>query len=93
MSERYNFPSRAKGDSKAGVTIHLNLLDDTEPLDITLFFKRPKQGGDEQASIDETSFTACGKLIFKFGERGYVELFAENTKLVNEASPIQTEGE
>jgi hypothetical protein len=85
MKDNSLFPAKGRGSSKAGVKIHLDLLEDeTEPFDITLCFNRPKVGGDEHMPLDENSFTATGKLIFKFGERCYVEFFGENTKVMDE---------
>jgi hypothetical protein len=88
MTEKLKHPAKAKGASKAGITIHLDLLDgETEPVDITLFFKRPKAKGDDPPPIDENSLTASGQLVFKFGERGYIEIFGENTKVMDDVLP------
>ena len=85
MSEKYGFPAKCKGISTAGVTIHIPQPGDkTEPLDITLYIKKPREGEEMPNPDDENSFTATGKLTFKFGSKGSIELFAENVGQVDE---------
>jgi hypothetical protein len=89
MNEQLNlFPLKGVGTSKAGLTIHLDFSEEkNEPIDITLYVKKPN--ADEELAVEENdnSFTAGGKLTFRFGKKGYVELFAENTKVIEDATP------
>jgi hypothetical protein len=91
MFEKTEFPMKDKGVSTAGVTIHLNQEDKAEPFDITLYIKKPRDG-EKIDPDDENSFTTTGKLTFRFGRKGSVELLAENTMRVNETLPGQEEG-
>jgi hypothetical protein len=77
MSEKFGFPKN-RGISTAGITIHLDPSpeDRAEPFDITLYLKKPREGKD--LPDEENSLTTTGKLIFRFGKKGSVELFAEN---------------
>ena len=85
MSERYGLASKSNGISRAGITIHIEPSDDnSKPLDVTLYVKKPGSGDNILDPDDDNSFTATGKLLFKFGKRGIVELFAENTSLVKD---------
>ena len=89
MSERFGFPVKNSGISKAGVTIHIERLEDkAEPFDITLYIKKPRDGED----ADDDSFTTTGKLTFRFGKKGSIELFAENTRQIDGGFPEQEEG-
>jgi hypothetical protein len=71
--------------SKAGITIHLDPQENNgEPFDITLYIKKPSAGADIPGPDDDNCFTAAGKLLFKFGKRRSLEIFAENTTRVDE---------
>ena len=72
------FPVKCKGISAAGITIKIEKSEETEPFDITLYIKKP-ESEDSPDPDDENSVTTTGKLTFRFGKRGLVELFAENT--------------
>ena len=85
MSEKYGFPIKNKGVSTAGVTIRLDQEDKTDPFDVTLYIKKPRDGEDVPDPDDENSFTTTGKLTFRFGKKGSVELFAENIRQFNGA--------
>jgi hypothetical protein len=78
MTNDLKFISKQKGNARVGLTIHLDQFDDSEPFDINLFFKRPK-AGEEEFPSDDNSVSASGKLVFKFGKKGYVKLFADKT--------------
>jgi hypothetical protein len=85
MSEKFGFPAKCKGISKAGVSIHIPQQGSkAEPFDITLYIKKPREGAEMPNPDDENSFTTTGKLTFSFGSKGSVELFAENVSLVDE---------
>ena len=85
MLENNEFPVKQSGISQAGITIQINPSgDNTEPFDVTLFFKKPAEG-DIPDPDDENCFTAVGKLLFRFGKKGSVELFAEKTTRGNKA--------
>ena len=92
MSEKYSFPEKNKGISTAGVTIHIDPPEDkAEPFDITLYIKKPRESNDMPNPDDDNSFTATGKLSFRFGKRGSIELFAENTRHIGETLSEQEE--
>jgi len=85
MSEKYGIPGKCKGISTAGVTIRIPQAGGkTEPFDITLYIKKPREGEEMPDSDDENSFTSTGKLTFRFGSKGSVEFFAENISKVEE---------
>ena len=85
MSEKLGFPVKCRGISTAGVTIRLPPQGGkAEPLDITLYIKKPREGEETPDPDDKNSFTATGKLTFRFGSKGSVELFTENVSHVNE---------
>jgi hypothetical protein len=93
MSERFGFPVKRKGISTVGVTIRLPQPGGrAEPFDITLYIKKPREGEEMPDPDDENSFTTTGKLTFRFGRKGSVELFAENISKVDEAPPEQEDG-
>jgi hypothetical protein len=86
MSEKFGFPVKRKRISTAGIAIHIPQTGGkTEPLDITLYIKKPREGEEMPDPDGENSFTATGKLTFRFGGKGSVELFAENISQVEEA--------
>jgi len=92
MSEKYGLPVNNNGVSKAGITIHIDPLDDkAEPFEVTLYIKKPREGEDTPDPDDDNSFTAAGKLTFRFGKKGSIELFAENTRQINGGFPEQEE--
>jgi len=92
MSEKYGFPVKNNGASKAGITIHIDPPDDkAEPFDVTLYIKKPREGEDTPDPDDDNSFTATGTLTFRFGKKGSVELFAENTRQIDNDFPEQEE--
>jgi len=92
MSEKYDFPVKDNGVSKAGITIHIDPLDDkAEPFDVTLYIKKPREGEDTPNPDDDNSLTTTGKLTFRFGKKGSVELFAENTRQIDGDFPEQGE--
>ena len=70
------FPNKRNG--KAGLTICLN-QEEKDPFEVTVFFKNPSEENDENA----VSITATGKLKLNIGKRGYLELFGENTQVIN----------
>jgi hypothetical protein len=85
MPEKLGFPVKCKGISTAGVTIRLPQQGGkAEPFDITLYIKKPREGEEMPDPDDENSFTTKGKLTFRFGRKGSVELFVENVSQVNE---------
>lgn len=85
MFDKAGLPLKNKGISTAGITVRLDELGDgAEPFDITLYIKKPKNGGDTPSPDDDNSFTTTGKLTFRFGKRGSVELFAENISQIDE---------
>ena len=85
MSEKLRFPAKCRGISTAGVTIRLPQQGDkAEPFDITLYIKKPREGEEMPDPDDENSFTTTGKLTFRFGSKGSIELFAENASQVYE---------
>jgi hypothetical protein len=93
MSEKLGFPAKCRGISTAGVTIRLPQQGGkAEPFDITLYIKKPREGEEMPDPDDENSFTTTGKLTFRFGRKGSVELFAENVSRVNE-EPFEREDE
>ncbi len=84
MSEKFGFP-KCKGISTAGITIHLPQINGkAEPFDITLYIKKPREDEEMPDPDAENSFTTTGKLTFRFGRKGSVELFAENISRVDE---------
>jgi hypothetical protein len=84
MSEKYGFPVNKNRISKAGITIHIDPLDDkTEPFDVTLYIKKPGEGEDTPNPDDDNSFTTTGKLTFRFGKRGSIELFVEDARQID----------
>ena len=92
MSERHRFPEKNKGISTAGVTIHIDPSEDkAEPFDVTLYIKKPRDGKEMPDPGDDNSFTTTGKLSFRFGKRGSIELFAENTRQIDETLPVKEE--
>jgi len=87
MSEKFGFPFKRKGITTAGVTIRLPQQGGKdEPFDITLYITKPKEGEKTPDPNDENSFITTGKLTFRFGRKGSVELFAENISQVDETS-------
>jgi hypothetical protein len=74
--EPLSFPDGGK--SKAGITISLNREEDREPFEVTVFFKN--SGGPPEE--DAISVTASGKLTLNIGKNGRVELFGENTRMI-----------
>ena len=85
MSEKLGFPAKRKGITTAGVTIRLPQHGgETEPFDITLYIKKPRESEGMPDPDDENSFTTTGKLTFRFGSKGSIELFAENASQVYE---------
>jgi len=73
-------PEKRNAISKAGITIHLDQSEErAEPLDITLYIKKPEEGENASILNDEDNVTTTGKLTFKFGKHGLVEIFAEST--------------
>ena len=92
MSEKYGFPEKNKGISTAGVTIHIESSEDkVEPFDVTLYIKKPRECKDLPDPDGDNSFTATGKLSFRFGKRVSIELFAENTRRIDETLPAKEE--
>jgi hypothetical protein len=77
MTNDLKFISK-KGNARVGLTIHLDLFDDSDPFDINLYFKRPC-AEEEELPGDDKSVSASGKLVFKFGDKGYIKLFADKT--------------
>jgi phage tail sheath gpL-like len=87
MSEILGFPAKRKGISTAGVTIRLpQSSGKAEPFDITLYIKKPREGEEMPDPDDENSFTTTGKLTFRFGKKGSIELFAENVSQADETA-------
>ena len=73
------FPQKGKG--KAGITVSLNQEENKEPFEVTVFFRNPESSPDNEA----ISITASGKLSLNIGKRGYLELFGENTQVIQDS--------
>jgi len=87
MSEKFGFPLKRKGISTTGVTIHIPQSGGkAEPFDITLYIKKPSEGEEIPNPDDENNFTATGKLTFRFGSKGSIELFTENISQADDTS-------
>jgi len=81
------FPNKCNAISKAGITIHLEESEDRpEPLDITLYIKKPDDLENISNLNSEDNITTTGKLTIKFGNRGLIELFIENENPVDNDS-------
>jgi hypothetical protein len=93
MFEEFRFPAKRKEISTAGITIRIPQQDgEAEPFDITLFIKKPREGVETPNPDDENSLTTTGKLTFRFGGKGSVELFAENVSRIDETTSLQGGG-
>jgi hypothetical protein len=66
---------KALDNSKAGINIRLN-QDQGDPFEVTVFLKKP--GQSETPDSEAVSLAASGKLRLTIGEKGFVEIFAEN---------------
>ena len=83
MAESNELPVKKKGITKAGITINFEPSDNNvEPFNLTLNLIKPKDDGSLNLD-DDNSFTTAGRLLFRFGKKGSIELFAENTKQIN----------
>jgi hypothetical protein len=76
MWDGYNPVSRLPDTLKTGITLHINQGEQRAPLDLTVFFKKPDKGAEDNRA-DAVNLTATGKLTLALGRIGSVELFAE----------------
>jgi quercetin dioxygenase-like cupin family protein len=80
FNERNPIP-KMPDNSKAGLTVHLDQKEPEEPFVVTVFLKKPRKPADEKThDSDAISLAASGKLRLTIGEKGFVEIFAENSK-------------
>jgi hypothetical protein len=90
MFEKFGFPAKRKEISTAGITIRIPQQEGgAEPFDITLYIKKPKGSEETPGPDDENSLTTTGKLTFRLGRKGSVELFAENVSRIDVPPPWQ----
>jgi hypothetical protein len=91
MFEEDDLPRKQHGITKAGINIHVDPTDkNPEPLDINLDIIKP--GDDEIPNPnDENVLTTSGKLSFKLGNRGSIEIYAENTSRTDSFKTEQEE--
>ena len=85
MLPTYNPVPRFPGNSKAGLTIHLDHKDDGEPFEATVFFKKSGKSPEEPQDRNAINLIASGRLRLDIGDNGFVEIFAENTSRLKEA--------
>jgi hypothetical protein len=81
-------------NAKAGITIRLNETpcgeqdgqEEHDPFEVTVFFKKP--GKTETPDSEAVSLTATGKLRLTIGEKGFVEIFAENAGVLRNGDSL-----
>jgi len=76
--------TKPNGNGKAGLTVHLSGKDSNEPFEATVFFKKPTSN-DEGNEENGIRLTASGKLTLSIGDKGFVEIFAENSRALQKA--------
>jgi hypothetical protein len=79
-------------NAKAGITIRLNETprgeqEERDPVEVTVFFKKP--GKTETPDSEAVSLTATSKLRLTIGEKGFVEIFADNTGVLRGEEPAE----
>jgi hypothetical protein len=79
MFEKNNLIPKLPDNGKAGITIHLN-QDEHEPFEVTVFLKKPGIPTEGSSDSDAISLAASGKLRLTIGQRGFLEIFAENAR-------------
>jgi hypothetical protein len=83
MNDDFDSISKQKNNTRAGIKFHLDMFDDKDPVDINLSYKN---SGDDKAELmhDENAFQAKARLVFKFGKKGFLKLFADRTYSIDE---------
>jgi hypothetical protein len=89
MWDGYNPISRLPDTLKTGITLHINQGEQRDPLEVTVFFKKPDKGAEDNQA-DAVSLKSKGKLTLALGRIGSIELFAEQTVKLDDGF---TEGE
>ena len=77
-------------NSKAGLTIRLD-QQEREPFEVTVFLRKPGTSAGEIADDEAVSLSAKGKLRLTIGQKGFVEIFAENTGILHQEEPLEKE--
>jgi hypothetical protein len=93
MLEKYDPISKIPDNSKAGLTVKLEQKEGEQPFEATVYFKKSGKTPDELRDKDAINFTMSGKLRLDIGEKGYVEVFSENTQQLKEAGTDTKEDE
>jgi hypothetical protein len=93
MLERYNPIPKLPENSKSGVTVKLEQKDTEQPFEATVYFKKSGRTADELRDKDAINFTMSGKLRLDIGEKGYVEVFSEQTQQLKDAATGTKEDE
>jgi hypothetical protein len=83
MIDGYDPIAKLPGTGKTGITLHVNQGEQRDPLEVTVFFKKPAQGTKDTLE-DAAGLTARGTVTLGLGQIGYLELFAEHTVPLDE---------
>jgi hypothetical protein len=96
MFTEHNQIQKKLDNAKAGITIRLNETprgeqgeqEERDPFEVTVFFKKP--GKTETPDSEAVSLTATGKLRLTIGQKGFIEIFAENTGVLHSGDSRQS---
>jgi hypothetical protein len=77
MFDERNPIQKTFDNAKAGLTIRLD-QEERDPFEVTIFLKKPGTPAGETADNGAVSLSAKGSLRLTIGQKGFVEIFAEN---------------